>query len=348
MTPHSPAPPPRINLKSRPPGWGRSGHLVVIPARNEAARIASCLGALGRQGADLLVVANNCTDATAQIAAAHGAAVLDCHIAAGGVGAARRLGLAEAMRMAAGEGTDLRAVLTSDADCLVAPDWLEANLRHLDAGAAAVCGWVLPIAEEHALLPPLLLHRAALEDRFLDLKVALELRLTGSAGHERTPGASLAFQPEAYTAAGGFDPVPAHEDRAIILRLKALGLPVVHARDVVVRASCRLEGRAPEGMAAALRERATDPDAPLCPDLGRSEIASVAAVLATLPPLRLTADLPGAIAQLEQLLSGTLGPRLAGKGTTPRNARIRKAANNSLSCLPEEQSRTKPRPRQTI
>lgn len=334
MTQHPSAPPSRIDLKARPPGWGRSGHLVVIPARNEAARIASCLGALGGQGADLLVVANNCTDATAQIAAAHGATVLDCHIAAGGVGAARRLGLAEGMRMAAEEGTDLRAVLTSDADCLVAPDWLEANLRHLDAGAAAVCGWVLPIAEEHALLPPLLLHRAALEDRFLDLKVALELRLTGRAGHERTPGASLAFRPEAYTAAGGFDPVPAHEDRAIILRLKALGLPVVHARDVVVRASCRLEGRAPEGMAAALRERASDPDAPLCPDLGRSEIASVAAVLATLPPLRLTADLPGAIAQLERLLSEILGPRQAGTSPLPRKARAREAANDPLCCSP--------------
>lgn len=337
MTSHIPASPPRIDLKARPPGWGRSGHLVVVPARNEAARIAACLGALGGQGADLLVVANNCTDATAQIAATHGAAVLDCHIAAGGVGAARRLGIAEGMRMAAGEGTDLRAVLTSDADCLVAPDWLQANLRHLDAGAAAVCGWILPIAKEHALLPPLLLHRAALEDRFLDLKVALELRLTGRAGHERTPGASLAFRPDAYVAARGFDPVPAHEDRAIILRLKALGLPVVHARDVVVRASCRLEGRAPGGMAAALRERAADPDAPLCPDLGRSEIASVAAVLATLPPLRLTADLPGAIAQLERLLSETLAPRGAGNGTPSHGKARGKAANDPLSCPPERQ-----------
>ncbi|MDO5371523.1 glycosyltransferase family 2 protein [Paracoccus sp. (in: a-proteobacteria)] len=343
MTPHPPAPPPRIDLKARPSGWGRSGHLVVVPARNEAARIAACLGALEGQGADLLVVANNCTDATAQIAASQGAAVLDCHIATGGVGAARRLGIAEGMRMAAETGADLRAVLTSDADCLVAPDWLDANLRHLGAGAAAVCGWVLPIAEEHALLPPLLLHRAALEDRFLDLKVALELRLMGRAGHERTPGASLAFQLDAYVAAGGFDPAPAHEDRAIILRLKALGLPVVHARDVIVHASCRLDGRAPDGMAAALRERAADPDAPLCPDLGRSEIASVAAVLATLPPLRLTADLPGAIAQLERLLSGTLGPGQAGKGASPRNARPWKAANAPLSCPPEEQGRAAPR-----
>lgn len=302
MTLLAPIASPRIEIKDRPPGWGRTGHLVVVPARDEAARIAACLSALDGQGADVLVVANNCTDETAQIAALHGAAVVDCHIAEGGVGAARRLGAAEGMRMIADGGAGLRAVLTSDADCLVAPDWLDANLRHLGAGAAAVCGWVLPIPEEHAALPPLLLHRAALEDRFLDLKAALERRLTGRAGHERTPGASLAFRPDAYAAAGGFDPVPAHEDRAIILRLKALGLPVVHARDVTVQASCRLRGRAPGGMAAALRERAADPDAPLCPDMGRSEIESVAAVLATLPPLRLTADLPGAIAQLERLM----------------------------------------------
>ena len=294
-----PIPTPCVRAVSVPPGWGHTGHLVVIPARDEAERIEACLEALRGQGADALVVANNCRDATAALAAESGAAVVGCEVPHGGVGAARRLGVAQGLALMVGA----RAILTTDADCLVAPDWVASNLRHLDEGAAAVCGLVLPIAEEHAALPAALLRRAALEDRFLDLKAELERHFTGRAGHEQTPGASLAFRPGAYAAAGGFDPTPTHEDRAIILRLKAAGMPVVHAREVTVRASCRLEGRAPGGMAAALRERSADPDAPLCPDMGRSEVPEVAAVLTTLGPLRHQADLPSAIVQVEAMLA---------------------------------------------
>lgn len=294
---------PRIHQTTIPQGWGRTGCLVVIPARDEVERIPDCMTALERQGADVMVVANNCSDATAELARKAGVAVIDCTIADGGVGAARRLGVAEGMRRI----QNLRWVMTSDADCLVAPDWVSANRAQLQAGAAAVCGLVLPIAHEHASLPPALLRRAALEDRFLGLKAKLEAHLTGRAGHEQTPGASLAFDPAAYVATGGFAPQPTHEDREIILRFKSMGLPVIHSRDVTVRASCRLEGRAPGGMAAALRERSLDPDAALCPDMGRSEIAVVAEVLDALGPLRHPTDLPAAIAQIEMLL-----------GTAPR------------------------------
>ena len=297
MTLAAPIEVPSIRYVAVPSGWGATGVLVTIPARDEAERIGSCLASLRGQAADALVVANNCSDDTALLAARAKAAVVDCAISAG-VGAARRLGVAEGLRRMVGA----RAVLTTDADCLVAPDWVAANLRQLDAGADAVCGLVLPIAEEHAALPTALLRRATLEDRFLDLKARLEERLTGRAGHEQMPGASLAFTSKAYAAAGGFDPLPTQEDRAIILRLKALGLSVVHSREVTVRASCRLVGRAPGGMAAALRERSADPDAPLCPNMGQSEVPEVAAVLATLGPLHHQADLPAAIARLERFL----------------------------------------------
>ncbi len=293
----------RITRALFPPGWGATGRLVVVPARNEAERIRACLDTLGAQKADVLVVANNCTDATGDLAADAGVAVIDCLVIAGGVGAARRLGVAEGRRRA----RNVRTILTTDADCIVAPGWIEDNLRHIDAGAAAVCGLVEPIAEEFSALPAPLLRRAALEDRFLALKAQLEQRLTGHVGHEQTPGASLAFAPYAYDAAGGFDPMPTHEDRAIILRLKSLGLPVVHAREVTVYASCRLDGRAPGGMAAALRDRATDPDAPLCPDMGRSDNPAMTRVLATIGPLQTQSDLPHAIAQVERMLQTAEG-----------------------------------------
>lgn len=303
---------PTINGVTFPRGWGQTGCLVVIPARNEADRIVACLAALDGQGTDVLVIANNCTDATASLAVQAGAALIDCTVPDGGVGAARRFGVAQGLRRM----TEARCLMTSDADCLVAPDWVRQNRRHLDLGAAAVCGLVRPIPAEHAALPPGLLRRARLEDRFLVLKAQVEAYLTGAAGHEQTPGASLAFTPAAYRSAGGFDPMPTHEDRAIILRLKARGLPVVHARDVIVEASCRLEGRAPGGMASALRARSIDPDAPLCPDLGRSDVPAVALVLAALGPMCHPSELPDAIVQLERYLGHEPDARGA-SGTAP-------------------------------
>lgn len=294
----SPTAYPRISDAQYPPQWGRTGRLVVVPARDEAERIEACIASIQSQEADVLVVANNCSDATFSLAAQAGAAVFDCTVPFGGVGTARRLGVSEGLR----HSDDVQAILTTDADCTVAPDWIDANLRHLDAGAAAVCGWVLPIPEEHAALPAALRRRAALEDRFLELKALLELQLTGKEGHEQTPGASLAFRPAAYAKAGGFDQMPTHEDRAIILRFKELGLPVVHSKDVNVYASCRLEGRAPGGMAAALRERAEDRDAPLCTDMGKSDSPEMRQILMGLGPLNTQFDLPAAIATLERLM----------------------------------------------
>ena len=121
---------PRIDRVTVPDNWGRTGCLVVIPARNEADRIADCLAALDGQDADALVVANNCTDATAELAVRSGAAVVDCGIPDGGVGAARRLGAKEGWRRM----SRLKHIMTSDADCLVAPDWVAANQHHLNAG----------------------------------------------------------------------------------------------------------------------------------------------------------------------------------------------------------------------
>jgi hypothetical protein len=178
---------------------------------------------------------------------------------------------------------------------------VDANLPHLDAGEAAVCGWVLPIPEEHAALPAALRRREALGDRVLELKMLLEVQLAAKEGHEQTPGAGLAFRPAAYAKVGGFDLLPTHEDRAIILRFKGLGFPVVHSKDVTVYTSCRREGRAPSGTAAALREHAEDRDAPLCTDMGKSNSPEMRQILMGLAPLHTQCDLPLAIATLERL-----------------------------------------------
>jgi len=55
-------------------------------------------------------------------------------------------------------------------------------------------------------------------------------------------------------------------------------------------------------MAAALRDRAADPDAPLCPDMGCRDNPAMKHAMAKIGPLRMQADLWLAIARIEQLL----------------------------------------------
>jgi cellulose synthase/poly-beta-1,6-N-acetylglucosamine synthase-like glycosyltransferase len=110
--------------------------LVLVPAHNEERMIGRCLEAIDadRRPDDLvLVVADRCTDATAEIARAFGASVLERSADdAPGRAAARQAGLDHARSL----GWD--AVLMLDADSVVAPGFFSACERALASGAAAV------------------------------------------------------------------------------------------------------------------------------------------------------------------------------------------------------------------
>ena len=90
---------------------------VVVPAHNEEALIGRCIQSLAASadaGVDLVVIAHNCTDATAAVAEAAGARVLALSDPGhNGKGCALSLGFAEAL---AGPS---RAVLVIDADSVV-------------------------------------------------------------------------------------------------------------------------------------------------------------------------------------------------------------------------------------
>ena len=241
---------------SVPSGWGASGVLAVVPARDEAARIPTALAALQAAGAEVLVVANGCTDQTARIAASHGAAVLRSEGASGGVGAARRAGM-EAARALAPRAPVL---LTSDADCRLAPGALPALLTALRRADAAM-GRVVPEPAEFARLPASVRRHGDLEDA-RDALLAEIGAFTEPRAHDpmprhgQCPGALMAFRAAAYEAVGGFAPLPCSEDRDIARRLVLAGLRVAHPWDAVVFASCRLTGRAPGGMADTVANRA--------------------------------------------------------------------------------------------
>jgi cellulose synthase/poly-beta-1,6-N-acetylglucosamine synthase-like glycosyltransferase len=112
--------------------------LVLVPAHNEERVIGRCLEAVeaDRRPSDLvLVVADRCTDATAKIARAFGASVLERGPATErGRAAARQAGLEHA------RGLEWDAVVMLDADSVVAPGFFLACERALACGDGAVQG----------------------------------------------------------------------------------------------------------------------------------------------------------------------------------------------------------------
>jgi GT2 family glycosyltransferase len=247
------------------------GVIVAIPVRNEEARIGDCLAALARQTvapAEILLLLNNCTDRTAEIAHAHAAlqtriCVVECqlHGASANAGEARRLALAAAAKRAGTRGV----IITTDADCQADADWIRKNLRDMTAGADVVCGMARILPDPgHAVSGGLHfdLAREGMYARLLDEIAALADPDPADPWprHQQHSGASIAMTAAILRAAGGAPRVAAGEDRALIERFRLVDAKIRHAPDIEVAVSGRLEGRAQGGMAEALRRRALNLD----------------------------------------------------------------------------------------
>jgi len=105
---------------------------ILIPAHNEEKLLSACLCSLGKS-APIFVVAHNCTDSTAALAAAAGATVLELNDdGSGGKGAALHHGFTQALASGA------QAVLVIDADSTVSQNLLDTVRAAFAAGASAV------------------------------------------------------------------------------------------------------------------------------------------------------------------------------------------------------------------
>ncbi|WP_208508195.1 glycosyltransferase [Variovorax paradoxus] len=211
---------------------------IVIPAHNEEMLIGPCLAqaracardpALGGERVEIVVVADRCSDATASIAARSGARVLDID--------ARNVGLARATGASALLALGARWLAFTDADTLVAEDWLSQQLA-LDA--EAVCGTVevtdwTPHGENALFLSR---HFAT---SYLDVD-----------GHRHVHGANLGVAAHAYLRAGGFQELACSEDVALVTELERTGARICWSARPRVCTSARKVARAPGGFADAL------------------------------------------------------------------------------------------------
>lgn len=239
---------------------------IAIPLRDEAETIAACLDAIdlaaARHDAPVTVVAfaNGCTDDSAAILAGYRprAFTLDARCASllpgsTHAGWARRLALDAAADHLSAPG-DL--LLSTDADTLVASDWIVRTTAHMDAGADAVAGLALTCRADRIALGPAAAARLTLLGRYftaIDYLRAPADRRDHWPCHGYEGGASIALTLERYRRIGGAPTPSVGEDRALFAAVRTSGGRIRHARDVRVFTSCRTEGRAAGGMADTLR-----------------------------------------------------------------------------------------------
>ena len=241
--------------------------VVAIPARNEADLIRGCMLALARQTRlpdAVLLLLNNCGDLTETIAhrlsaslpfelhiVRHVFAPTDAH-----AGSARRL----AMWLAAEVGGPDGVLLTTDADTVVAEDWVERNLLALAAGADVVCGRVEIDPIDAARIPAQLHADDARECELTELLDRIAFVLDPDPAdpwprHTEAAGASIGVTVAAFMRSGGVPSIAAGEDRAFVNLLARMDARVRHDPTIRVTASCRVIGRAAGGMADTIRRR---------------------------------------------------------------------------------------------
>jgi glucosyl-3-phosphoglycerate synthase len=232
--------------------------VIVIPARDEEARIEGCLRALAAQTVPserfaTIVVLDSCRDQTAAIIARVADELrLGVTTVAGpgtGSGAARRIGMDAACDRLLTSGVPQGLIACTDADSRPAADWLERQLEHVEAGARAIAGLIELEADEAGLLPPGVMERRA---RDAEARLMQVRNVDPTAAHHHAAGASLAVTAETYRAVGGIEPLRTLEDAGFAERLSEHGIPLLRPADVRVRTSARANGRVARGLSVDL------------------------------------------------------------------------------------------------
>jgi len=260
--------------------------IIVIPVRDEAARLNFTLDALAAQ-VDLagwpvnqsrwetILLANNCTDESAAMARAWAAQhpAVTLHVVErvlppelAHVGWARRLLMDEAEHRLTGLGRERGVIASTDGDTRAAPTWFATTLAEVQRGADAVGGRILAdrgIDDDPSPAPG---RRYHLHDTAYQLLAAAwEDAIDPDPAdpwprHHQLFGASLAVTAAAYLRAGRLPPEPALEDMAFGRALRRVDARVRHSPLVQVPNSAAPVRRSPGSTGAGRAPSATQSD----------------------------------------------------------------------------------------
>ena len=258
------------------PAAGACTTSIIVPARNEADILQQALEALVTQvdghgkpvpvdSYEIILLANNCTDRTAEtarrFARRHPGVAL--HVVEqeipkdqACVGYARWLLMEEAYwRLRA---KPQAVIASTDADSIVAPDWLSAMRDEFARGADAVGGRIM-LAEKECRSLPAKARRSYLQDiGYHYYRTALADRLDPEAHdpfprHHQYFGASLSLTVECYRRCGGLPHRETLEDMALHEALHLVDARIRHSPRVRVWTSARRQGRVGRGLSTQLQ-----------------------------------------------------------------------------------------------
>ncbi len=252
---------------------------IVLPARDESARIEKCLLALVNQTDlqrvpfspsryEVIVLANNCRDATAAVAREFGRRhpqlalhVAEIQLSSGKsfVGCARKLLMDEACRRLFLLKRHNGIIASTDGDTFVEPTWLAGILREVEAGADAVGGRIVADPSERMLLHPFAERTYLRQVAHGFLLAELEHLIDPDPfdpfpRHPNHNGASLAVTAATYARIGGLSEVREEEDSALYEAILRSGARFRHSLGVRATTSARLDGRVKHGFSAGLKQ----------------------------------------------------------------------------------------------
>ncbi|WP_118178653.1 glycosyltransferase [Paraburkholderia phosphatilytica] len=216
---------------------------VVIPAHNEEAFLATCLGAvciaaahpsLGGEEVCIIVALDSCTDRSHAIART--LCIETIVVAERNVGKARAAGADLLLARGA------RWLAFTDADSVVAHDWL---ITQLMLDVEAVCGCVSVHVDDWQMHPTRT--REIWQRRYQPID-----------GHRHVHGANLGVAAHAYQRAGGFPPLACDEDVALVNMLIVTGARIAWSAAPRVTTSGRLDSRARGGFGDTLAAWSTE------------------------------------------------------------------------------------------
>jgi glycosyltransferase involved in cell wall biosynthesis len=179
---------------------------VVIPAYNEESNIEACLQSLANQtlprsSYEIIVVDGNSKDRTRELAEPLADQVF--------IQTSKRVGGARNDGAEAAKG---EIIATTDADCVLPPNWLETIARNFEQdGLVQLYGTVYPIEEGFK-------HKMSLWGANAFSRLGY---YTGTIYF--TLGCNTAFDRDAFFAAGGYRCIDAGDDLEIALRMRKLG-----------------------------------------------------------------------------------------------------------------------------